>query len=117
MTPFKFFRGNPYSKHFNRDLYPAITLAESIQPIKNAAMNAINICNIMEIRYENYEHYFINQGTDYKLKVLEIIRYDTLVHPYFIISYKMCRFNMDMENGVSTCQLRFEYEEYSRLLH
>jgi hypothetical protein len=102
MQPFKFLREN-------EKLH--------LSPIKDAVVNAINICNRTDMRYENYQHYFMNGDNNLKLKVFEIKRYRNPVFSYFIIRYKIGVPNCDMDNVVVFNQLRLEVEEYYRLIH
>ena len=87
------------------------------QPVAMAVMNAINICNRRDIRYENYEHYFDMSGRAFKLKVIDIRRFRNPVFSYFIIRYKMCTSFMNLDDGIVITQLRLEPEDYYRLLH
>lgn len=102
MKPFKFLRENKQT-HSN--------------PIKDAVVNAINICNRTGMRYENYEHYF-NGGVNYlKLKVFEIRNCRNPVFSYFIIRYKIGESTCNIDNVMNFQQLRLETEEYYRLIH
>ena len=83
--PFKFFRGNPYANRtINRNLYETVRMS---QPVVNAVMDAINICNRLDRRYERYVHHFEMSGSPFKLVVLDIRRFRTPVFSNFIIRY------------------------------
>ena len=119
MKIFKFFSGNknnPTEDEIIRAIeFPRRinTSINELQPVKNAVVNAINICNRNDINYENYEHYF---GYNDKLKVLDIRHYRNPVYTYFVIRYRMGTFNSNLDDeGIS--QLRLEVEEYYRLIH
>jgi hypothetical protein len=86
-------------------------------PIKDAVVNAINICNRTDMRYENYQHYFIHGNNYLKLKVSEIRNYRNPVFSYFIIRYKIGESTCNMDNVMNFQQLRLETEEYYRLIH
>ena len=133
ISPFKFFKNNNKTsfndrlrelhedvietyrnRNINRNLYVTVNMT---QPVIDAVVTAINICNRTDIRYENYEHFFTWDATDYKLKVLDIRRFHTPIHGQFIIRYKMCRSNMNLDEGIVITQLRMEMEDYYRLIH
>ena len=58
------------NRNINRNLYVTVNMT---QPVIDAVVTAINICNRTDIRYENYEHYFDMSGRAFKLKVLDIL--------------------------------------------
>jgi hypothetical protein len=102
MKPFKFLREN-------EKLHSS--------PIKDAVVNAINICNRTDIRYEYYNYYFMNGDNYLKLKVFDIRRYRNPVFSYFIIRYKIGESNCNMDYVMVFNQLRLDEEEYYRLIH
>ena len=103
------------NRQINRDLYTEIP-AGTAQPIKHAVMNAINVCNRYDHRYEDYEHHFNIGETPFKLLVLDIRRFRNPVYSYFIIRYKMGFVSTNLNDRTVINQLRIEPEEYYRLL-
>ena len=124
MSPFKFFRGNPYAditinQNYYRRVNP-IRDAVGQQPIKMAVVNAVNICHRQDWYYENYEHYFDVEGREMKLRILGIRSYRNPVHSFFKISYKMCLSNLSLDRfgdeDIVINQLRLNDDEYNRLI-
>ena len=96
MRTFKFLNNNQRSRDFNSGIIYEFEYAG--QPIRNAIVDAIRICNISDIRYENYEHHFHYDARHFKLKVYEIRRYRNPVHSYYVIRYAVASFNVNLDD-------------------
>jgi hypothetical protein len=120
MLQFKFFRGNPYEdRTINRNYYRRVNpIRDAVgqQPIKMAVINAVNICNRTDTRYDSYEHYFTIEGTQMVLKIMEVRSYRNPVHSFFKIRYKMCLSTMNLDDNPVFTELRLNEEEYNRLI-
>ena len=123
MTPFKFFRGDPYSdRTINTNYYRVVEVRarqtgqqmEEQQPIKMAVINAVNICHRFNHNYQDYEHYFDVEGRDMKLKILDITRYRNPEYIFFKIRYKMSPSDMNLNESNVINQLRLDEPDYYR---
>jgi len=114
MTPFKFFRGNPYlDRNINQSLYGVVQVAN---PIRDAVVNAVNICHRTDMRYDLYEHYFTMNGTQMVLKIMEVRSYRNPIHSFFKIRYKMCLSTMNLDEVTIFTEMRLNDEQYDRLI-
>lgn len=118
MIPFKFFRGNPYAdRTINPNYYRRVERIEPVvNPIRDAVVNAVNICHRTDMRYDLYEHYFTMEGTQMVLKIMEVRSYRNPIHSFFKIRYKMCLSTMNLDNNPVFNELRLNDEQYDRLI-
>ena len=114
MKPFKFLSKNP-PKHFNSGII--YEYESAVQPIRNAIVDAIRICNISNFNYDDYEHYFFYDNRRFKLKITEIRRYRNPVYSYCIIRYKMGRDIINLDEGRVVTQMRLDEEQYRLLIN
>ena len=115
MKTFKFLTKNP-PKHFNSGIIIIYEYESAVQPIRNAIVDAIRICNISNLNYEDYEHYFFYDNRRFKLKVIEVRRYRNPIFSYWIIRYKMGRDIVNLDESMVTTQLRLDEEQYRLLI-
>ena len=103
-----------YTREVNPNYY---TTLNTTRPIICAVADAINICNLSDIRYGNYEHYFHYDNRRFKLKVIEVRRYRNPIYSYWIIRYKMGRDIVNLDESMVTTQLRLDEEQYRALIY